>query len=488
MWKLLGSRMTTGSPSLPLVLVARQRRLPFSGFQVKQCRVVSTASSSGSSQAKLKVGNTYNTIPLEQAELDRTGRYHKRHDWSIYVDVVEGDPDLLEGVLFNLGPSFKPQQFLCSSPVFVSRPDGSGAWRFSTRQQTYGSSGTKATIQLRGSGGSRQEMQYQVALSKDEGRPGSVKTFKEPGGKQALKMLKLPSDQRFGIELELTSSDSVEAVAATIETAATGSIEVLDYSGGRPTLDRWKLVPDSSIQCSPSTPGCSTFELVSPILQGGKGLQEVSSILQALKDVQRDVNRSTGFHVHMDVSSLSIDEMIKVCQNFIKYEFIMDHLQPPSRRSGNEFARSNRGSVNEIADATTNRQRHDALASCNTIQDLVSLMNGAGTKHYKLNLLNLQSGRQNTIEFRQHSSTTNYKKVGAWVRFCAAFVKNSARLREPTPFKENRSLNFQFDALFQYVIKDRALRDFYRTRLEELNDEFSGSDCGCNDGDPCENC
>mmetsp|Transcript_4142 Transcript_4142/g.11297 ORF Transcript_4142/g.11297 Transcript_4142/m.11297 type:complete len:197 (-) Transcript_4142:229-819(-) len=194
-----------------------------------------------------------------------------------------------------------------------------------------------------------------------------------------------------------------------------------------------------------------------------------------------------GFHLHVDVSNLSNHELVKVCQNFVKYEDVLDLLQPVSRRTGsansNSHCRSNKDTVSEIANAYTNNARHSAIYRAMDIASLASLMNN-GNRHHKLNLQNLATGRQTTVEFRQHSATMNYHKISAWVRFCVAFVRNSARLRDPTPFKEGRSLEYQLDALFRYVIKDRALRDFYLDRLEELNTDlrhFDQSGCDCDD-------
>jgi hypothetical protein len=87
----------------------------------------------------------------------------------------------------------------------------------------------------------------------------------------------------------------------------------------------------------------------------------------------------------------------------------------------------------------------------------------------------------------------NFHKVGAWIRFCFRLVHNSARLAPPRPFRENRDFGYQFEALFLYVIKDRALRNFYRERRQQLlasggegdNDDVEPCCAGCAAGGSC---
>jgi len=433
------------------------------------------------------VGNTYRYIPPRNAKFDRNRRYKKIHDWTLYVDIVKGTPDCIERVLFDLGSTFEPQTFISRCPISIKLPNGQPAWRFSTRQQSYGIIGTSATITIRGAGGTKKEIAHTIILDRTGSRKKSpLQIFDELRGLHPLHLVKMPDTQRFGIELEISSAPGLSPQkVADFFPSALPVFVTGNYSDGREASNQsWKLVPDGSIVCSRTMPYCNKFEMVSPILQGGKGLSELASILRAIGKVNSrlKVNKSMGFHVHIDVSNLSAEQLVKVCQNFIKYEDVIDSFMPYSRRSGSEecdrYFSSNRDSIGQ----DTNKQRHCALEGCYDVASLAQMMNYNG-RYYKLNLQNLVTGRQPTIEFRQHSATLNYDKISSWVRFCTAFVTNSARLPSPKSFKEGRDLDFQFIALFQYVIKDRALRNFYKERRYLMSDRnaerdylMSGSD------------
>lgn len=438
------------------------------------------------------VGNTYNKISSNRAKLDRSGQHKKVHDWTLFVDVLQGNQDLIHRVTFDLGSTFQPRAFACSCPVKVKRHDGQTAWRFSTRQQSYGS--TQANISILGVGGSKAQASHQINLGNSANTVGPSNRFVETCPGKPLPLLKIDPNQKFGIELELTSPDSsttVEQIASSLTKKTKGRfgrvVAIRNYSDAHTTTEVWKMVPDSSITCSRNSPSCTKFELVSPILTGGSGLNQASQVLDALKHTQLQVNKSMGFHVHVDVSSLSLQQVIKVCQNVIKYEDVIDALVPPSRRTGSaecdRFFQSNRQAM-EQAGYATNKARNQALASCTSLEELAEMMNPNG-RYHKINLENLITQRQPTIEFRQHSATSNPRKINSWVRFCITMVNNSARLKAPTAFSESRNLDFQFDSLFQFVVKDRALRNYYRGRREDLEGETDDCCQGCAAGAGC---
>jgi hypothetical protein len=104
-----------------------------------------------SSSVSFVVGNTYHTIREANAKLDRSRSYRRIHDWTVYVDILSGDPDIIDHVIFDMQNStFRPQVFKHHAPTRIPWADGRTRRRFATRQQTYGTITCKVTLVGRG--------------------------------------------------------------------------------------------------------------------------------------------------------------------------------------------------------------------------------------------------------------------------------------------------------------------------------------------------
>ena len=314
--------------------------------------------------------------------------------------------------------------------------------------------------------------------------------------KHKPKMIQLRESTKIGVELEMSCPgyvglDSIADELTDRSGVRVENMEHYDYAEGKKTTHHWKLIQDGSLACNLSQPDCNKFELVSPILRSEEGLARTSKILRQLSHVNVSLNRSMGFHVHLDVSNYSIAELIKICQQYVKYESAIDSMLPLSRRTGsresNEFFRSN----SDVAKDQFGKDEEGlliALGSCKNYHDLAEIMNPYNSRYYKLNLQNLTSGRQNTFEFRQHSSTADYEKVDAWVRFCVRFCENSIGSEKPTQFaRRSQSVDELFDDLFQNIIRDSVLHSFYKDRRHLLSVDDEGDGCchGCVAGRGC---
>lgn len=431
------------------------------------------------------IGNTYIRLKDSNAKFDFTKTHRRVHDWTLYVDVIGDDnsADLIRKVQFDM-PMMTPSKFVCHCPIELNGGNGLGhRWRFYTRQQTYGP--VSVRIAIIGRGGTVLRRAYRTILSPG-GRRDSHETFVERNSLMPHPPVPI-ADVKFGVELELSTSANVSRGDVANLIASKAFVTAIDVTDQYLTVadshtDKWRLVSDGSLVCSSSSPDCNTFELVSPILRGGTGLQEVYRVMNALGKIPSiKINKSMGFHVHVNVQTLTLSNLKNVCQNFVKYEMAMDRFMPKSRRES-DFCRSNRSVFG--GPATPNKTIHDMIASCTTKEELGNLM--SPTKYYKLNMKPLVSGRQPTIEFRQHSGTSDREKVKSWIRFCVALVYNSASLRAPSHLGSNSDGDSMFDMLFMHAVKDRYLRDFYCKRINDHLAEESPSCCdGCDSGRGC---
>lgn len=207
------------------------------------------------------------------------------------------------------------------------------------------------------------------------------------------------SSRRFGIEIECFN---IETDVLCRELAGVGVVAVEeDYN--HTTRPHWKIVIDESV----TTPdGECGDEVVSPPLQGEEGLLEMRKVTRVLHNLGARVNRSCGFHVHVDASDLTAKDIEEIVQRYRRFEATIDQMMPPSRRGDNNgYCKSLRG-----------------LNVEGTFENFPSQVN-EWIRGFNINLHAVV--RHGTLEFRQHSGTLNPTKMSHWIRFCLAFVEAS---------------------------------------------------------------
>jgi hypothetical protein len=422
--------------------------------------------------------------------------------WTLFVDIISGNADLVDFVGFRFASTGETHNVYSRFPTTLS--DGTVAHRFSFRGEF--PAFRKITILLIGRSGKPAQV-YSFLAKMEDCRSKSLQFYE--ARELRPHYITAPSID-FGVEFEMSCSRGTDQndIAKYIKNHADVCVKdsMDDYRGGKEQYNGWKLVPDSSVVCSISSPNCSRFELVSPILNGEDGLDQCNRVLKAARESGTiSLNTSMAFHVHVNVENLSLEQLKNVCLNYIKYEEEIDTFMPPSRRdSRNKFCISNRDAIKQHG----NGRKHSAIINCRSRFELYDLINPSkfnpkGPRYYKLNLQNLKHNRINTIEFRQHSCTSNFNKVEAWVRFCTRFVHNSTY--RPQSLKP---CDDPFELLFDTVIQDIKLKDYYRRRKNDVFDEdendydervcreklFGGNSghnhgqcCGgCEDGHACE--
>lgn len=268
----------------------------------------------------------------------------------------------------------------------------------------------------------------------------------------------------FGIEIEAYNLTRTQVVAAL--RSAGLSCEDAGYS--HQTTSYWKVVSDGSIQ------GINGFELVSPVLQGESGLEEVRTAMQAIEAAGAKVNKSCGFHVHFGAADLGLKEFKNLFKHYVKNEDILDAMLPESRRgSANYYCKS---LLHQFQGSTHNdriNKAFDAIDAASTLEQLYEAMTGRD-RYFKLNLLSFW--RHGTIEVRHHSGTVEADKVCNWVLFLGtwfeqAIATNSKKVteREFSPRREwATEFEYRFGYRLFYKLNQPALTKFYRDRIIKL--------------------
>ena len=231
----------------------------------------------------------------------------------------------------------------------------------------------------------------------------------------------------FGVEIEILNTIDRSAIATALE--AEGISAASEFYNHR-TTTWWKVITDAS---------CG-LEVVSPILSGEQGLNELHKVCEVLTRIGCKVDKSCGIHVHIGADALGVSKVKSVIKRWLSNESNLDSIQPLSRR----------GRSNTYCEPLSDTIRTHLIDNCFTIEDLANIQS---TRYSKLNLQSYRTHR--TIEFRHHSGSTDSTKITNWVKFLLDFCLTS------TP---ETASDVEFDSLFA----NNNIAQFYRLRRLQL--------------------
>lgn len=238
-----------------------------------------------------------------------------------------------------------------------------------------------------------------------------------------------PNSLTFGVEIEIlmTPGLSQELIETALrDDGINATIERYNHQ----TRQHWKIITDAS---------CG-WEIVSPILSGEQGLNELRKVCETLTRIGCKVDKSCGLHVHIGADRLGVAKVRSVVKRWLGNEDNFDSIQPRSRR----------GTSNQFCQPLAVTMRAHLIDNCLTIEDIAGLQS---TRYSKLNLRSYFTHR--TIEFRHHAGSTDTTKVVNWVKFLLDFCTNS------TP---ETATGTEFNSLFT----NNNIAQFYRQRRLQL--------------------
>ena len=254
----------------------------------------------------------------------------------------------------------------------------------------------------------------------------------------------------FGVEIEfarprnISQQDIVDAI--NLYYPANGSEIHCEIEGyNHITRPHWKLTTDGSVDGHRGYIGSN--ELVSPILYGQDGKEQLRGVLQVLNDLECEVNVSCGIHTHHDVTGVMVQEeevATKFLNNLIKFVAKFEHfiyrLVSASRLRRSWCLPVRRIFANMHRNEYNNVRRSDATLKAiakrvfKNVKDGVKYKygqvgSGTGTRYIPnfqttrycgLNLRNIWT--RGSVEFRYMQGSLNFDKIWSWIVFTQAII------------------------------------------------------------------
>jgi len=204
------------------------------------------------------------------------------------------------------------------------------------------------------------------------------------------------NDRTFGIEIEFTANGNDRDTI--VEGLKNAGLDVYFAGYTHAVSTQWKLVTDASVM--------GGFELVSPILKGTDGIEQLRKACEGLKALRCGANRSCGLHIHHDIRSESEQTVLNLFKSYAKSEEGIDSMLPASRRgNGAQYVRTLAG------------------RGINAASSMTALRSRIGTRYVKLNIESYW--RQGTVEFRHHSGTVEFEKISNWVYLTQRMIERA---------------------------------------------------------------
>jgi len=255
-------------------------------------------------------------------------------------------------------------------------------------------------------------------------------------------------ERTFGVEIEFTTATREEVARLMNAKGVSAYVEGYNHS----TKNHWKVITDSS---------CG-YELVSPPLKGREGMEQLRKACEALKEAGAKVDRRCGLHVHHDINDYNAKQIANIFAIYIKLETTIDTLVPNSRRANNNTF------CGSLFAGTTQQNILNKLKEVNSLDDIKNIWH---TRYVKVNFQSYV--KYGTIEFRQHSGSTEFDKIYNWILLTQQIVDMAATPVQKTYKAENDNLQSMRNILRLIPAKGATdeiaeMFKWYRGRAKEL--------------------
>lgn len=235
----------------------------------------------------------------------------------------------------------------------------------------------------------------------------------------------LAGARTFGVEIEFETGHRL-TIAEALDQVVGYHVHMTSYHGTRcsrcgGTVDGytgWKVETDGTV-----TRGDYGGEVVSPVLQGEEGLDQVAAVMTAIKAHGGRITNNCGMHVHLGARDMSGHLRAGLLKGWVfHYHDMLDKMVAP-HRVGNYYTQ-------RFGAAEANRHIRELQAGHNPQQP---------TKMRTLNLTPL--ARIGTMEVRYHQGCLRPREMRAWIGYLIGLFDYHAQTDQPLPTNPEEHLN-----------------------------------------------
>ena len=185
-------------------------------------------------------------------------------------------------------------------------------------------------------------------------------------------------------------------------------------------------------------------EFISEPMNGDILFKNIDRMCEYLQSCDYYINRTCGFHVHIDARDLYYRELRGIMLVVKSFESTLKNMMPNSRQESNwcKSLNANKYDIRNISSDT-----EFIMSWYDWANEPPSMDKYNSSRYYGLNLhARVYHG---TIEFRYHSATNNRVKMKNWITICQSIVEQGIKL--------GREID---DIPVQSEVEDEKFRDF----------------------------
>jgi len=266
----------------------------------------------------------------------------------------------------------------------------------------------------------------------------------------ASRRVKVDVDEvTFGVEIECTLPNGYVRAQR---------IQVGGYHHGvqlpAPFPNGWTAQHDGSLDANRDY---TALEIVSPVLKGMDGLNQVVRVFNILNEAGAKVNRSCGFHVHVGVQSV-LGERANDEGLVVRWVRRMLHLVSV-HELGLFAITGKRSRLDNCYCETIKGQWDQVLETTSSLETITRKVEYHGERYHTLNLCNLADGKR-TVEFRVFGATLDGIQAIGYVITAMGITHRAAECGVAPQFDSHAPTVTEESCLDAVKTLQRALADY----------------------------